>query len=100
LYDNKENFEGWITDHTGTIRIATKTDGTDQVIYYRATEKEPFKEIMRTGFKDSFSPLFFTFDNKNLYASSNLNGRDKSAIVEWDLAGKKEMQRDLRQRGL
>jgi hypothetical protein len=57
----------------------------------RATEKEPFKEIMRTGFKDSFSPLFFTFDNKNLYASSNLNGRDKTAIVEWDIA-KKEIK--------
>src|SRR5690606_26523914 len=27
LYDNKENFEGWVTDHTGLIRIATKTDG-------------------------------------------------------------------------
>lgn len=92
LYDNKENFEGWITDHTGTIRMATKTDGTDQVLYYRATEKEPFKEYMRTGFKDSFSPLFFTFDNKNLYVSTNLNGRDKTAIVEWDIAGKKEVR--------
>jgi dipeptidyl aminopeptidase/acylaminoacyl peptidase len=92
LYDNKENFEGWITDHSGTIRIATKTDGTDQVLYYRATDKEPFAEYMRTGFKDSFSPLFFTFDNKNLYVSTNLNGRDKTAIVEWDLAGKKEVR--------
>ncbi|MCO6481227.1 MAG: S9 family peptidase [Flavobacteriales bacterium] len=92
LYDNKENFEGWITDHTGTIRMATKTDGTDQVLYYRATDKEPFKEYLRTGFKDSFNPLFFTFDNKNLYASSNLNGRDKTAIVEWDIAGKKELR--------
>lgn len=92
LYDNKENFEGWITDHSGTIRMATKTDGTDQVLYYRASEKEPFKEYMRTGFKDSFNPLFFTFDNKNIYASSNLNGRDKAAIVEWDIAGKKEVR--------
>lgn len=92
LYNNKENFEGWITDHTGLIRIATKTEGTDNVMYYRATEKEPFKEYMRTGYKDSFSPLFFTFDNKNLYASTNLNGRDKTAIVEWDLPGKKEVR--------
>ncbi|MCC6400041.1 MAG: S9 family peptidase, partial [Flavobacteriales bacterium] len=64
LYDNsKENFEGWITDHNGVIRMATKTDGTDQVVYYRATDKEPFTEYMRTGFKDSWNPLFFTFDN-------------------------------------
>lgn len=91
LYDNsKDNFEGWITDHDGVIRMATKTDGTDQVVYYRATAKEPFAEYMRTGFKDSWNPLMFTFDNSNLIVSHNLNGRDKTAIVEWDLAGKKE----------
>ncbi|MFZ1692263.1 MAG: S9 family peptidase [Flavobacteriales bacterium] len=91
LYDNsKENFEGWVTDHAGTIRFATKTDGTDNVLYYRASEKEPFTEYMRTGFKDSWNPLMFTFDNQNLIVSHNLNGRDKTAVVEWDLAAKKE----------
>ena len=91
LFDNsKDNFEGWVTDHAGVIRMATKTDGTDQVVYYRATEKDPFVEYMRTGFKDQWSPLLFTFDNANLIVSHNLNGRDKTAIVEWDLAGKKE----------
>jgi dipeptidyl aminopeptidase/acylaminoacyl peptidase len=90
LYDNKENFEGWITDHTGLIRIATKTEGTDNVLYHRATEKAPFTEFKRTGYRDSFNPLFFTFDNKNLYAASNLNGRDKVAIVEYDMTSGEE----------
>ena len=91
LFDNsKDNFEGWITDHAGVIRMATKTDGTDQVVYYRATEKDPFVEYMRTGYKDSWSPLLFTFDNANLIVSHNLNGRDKTAVVEWNLAEKKE----------
>lgn len=91
LYDNsKDNYEGWVTDHTGTIRFALKTDGTDQVFYYRATASEPFVEYMRTGYKDDWRPLLFTFDNANLIVSHNLNGRDKSAVVEWDLAGKKE----------
>ncbi len=91
LYNNsKENFEGWVTDHAGVIRMATKTEGTDNVLYYRANEKEPFKEYMRTGFKDTWAPLMFTFDNNNLIVSHNLNGRDKTAVVEWDLAAKKE----------
>ncbi|MBK8498533.1 MAG: S9 family peptidase [Flavobacteriales bacterium] len=91
LYDNsKDNYEGWITDHAGVIRFALKTDGTDQVYYYRADANAPFAEYMRTGFKDSWSPLLFTFDNANLVVSHNLNGRDKTAVVEWDLAAKKE----------
>jgi dipeptidyl aminopeptidase/acylaminoacyl peptidase len=90
LYDNKENYESWMTDHNGVIRIATRTEGVTSVYYHRASDKEPFTEFMRTDFKDNFSPLFFTFDNKNLYASSNLNGRDKSAIVEYDMTTGKE----------
>ena len=92
LVDNKENYEGWTTDHDGVIRLAYKTDGVNNLIFHRANEKEPFKLIMTTGFKDSFNPLFFTFDNKNLYVASNLNGRDKTAIVEWDLAAGKEIK--------
>jgi dipeptidyl aminopeptidase/acylaminoacyl peptidase len=91
LYDNsKDNFENWMTDHTGLIRFATKTDGTDNVFYYRSSESEPFTEYIRIGYKDSWNPVMFTFDNKNLIVSHNLNGRDKNAIVEWDLPAKKE----------
>ena len=93
LYDNsKDNFESWITDHTGLIRFATKTDGTDVVYYHRAGESETFTEYMRVGYRDSWTPILFTFDNKNLIVSHNLNGRDKNAIVEWDLAAKKEIK--------
>jgi dipeptidyl aminopeptidase/acylaminoacyl peptidase len=35
------------------------------------------------------SPLFFTFDNKNLYVASNI-GRDKIAIYEYDIKNKKQ----------
>lgn len=93
MYDNsKDNYESWITDHNGVIRMATKTDGVNTTIFYRADEKQPFTPYMTTGFKDSWSPEMFTFDNKNLYVNHNLNGRDKSAIVEWDLEGKKEIK--------
>ena len=93
MFDNsKDNYESWITDHAGVIRMATKTDGVNTTIFYRAGEKEPFLPYMTTGFKDSWSPQMFTFDNANLIVDHNLNGRDKTAIVEWDLAGKKEIK--------
>ena len=87
--ENPGNVTAWVTDHTGMLRIAVTTDGVNSSILYREDDTKPFKSILTTTFKDQFAPLFFTFDNKNLYAASNL-GRDKVAIVTFDLATAKE----------
>ncbi len=89
--ENPGNITGWLTDHDGRIRIAITTDGVNTSLLYRENEKDSFKVILTTNFKESFSPLFFTFDNKNLYAASNL-GRDKVAIVKFDLASAREIE--------
>jgi dipeptidyl aminopeptidase/acylaminoacyl peptidase len=91
LYQNDKNYDGWYTDHSGTIRIATKTDGVNTTFYHRATEADPFDSLLTTTYKDQFNIQFFTFDNKNLYVNTNI-GRDKTAIVEYDLAAKKEIK--------
>ncbi|MDF1867757.1 MAG: S9 family peptidase [Saprospiraceae bacterium] len=86
-----EPISEWMTDHDGKLRVAIKVqNGTNSVIMYRKTENEPFKEVLTTDFRVTLSPLFFEFDNGNIvYASSNL-GRDKSAIVKFDLEAGKE----------
>ncbi|WP_188567894.1 S9 family peptidase [Undibacterium terreum] len=89
--ENPGNIQDWITDHTGAVRAATTSDGVNTSLLYRATEKEPFKTVLTTSFKESADPLFFTFDNKKLYMSSNI-GRDKKAIVIMDPATAKEEQ--------
>jgi len=86
---NPGNITGWMTDHAGRLRVALATDGVNNSLLYRPTEKDPFKVILTTNFKESVSPLLFTFDNKGLYVASN-RGRDKSAIFEFDLATAKE----------
>ena len=91
LFQNDKNYDSWFTDHTGLIRIATKTDGVNTTYYQRATEAVPFDSFLTTTYKDQFAIQFFTFDNKNIYASSNI-GRDKTAIVEYDLANRKEVK--------
>src|SRR5262249_55937664 len=58
-------------------------------LLYRADDKSPFTTVLTTNFKEGVRPLFFSFDNKRLYASSNIN-RDKSAIVLLDPATAKE----------
>ncbi len=81
--ENFGNITDWVTDHNGVVRIAIRSDGVNTEVYYRKESSGKFKRIMRLDFKNSFNPLFFTFDNKNLYAASNI-GRDKTAIVEYD----------------
>ncbi len=91
IAENPGNITGWQTDHNGKLRIAMATDGVNTSILYRDNEDEDFKTVLTTNFKETLSPLFFTFDNKNVYASSNL-GRDKQAIVKYDLVNNKELE--------
>ena len=89
LAENPGNISSWMTDNNGVLRIATTSDGVNTSILYREDENEDFKSILTTNFKESVSPLFFTFDNKELYVSSNRN-RDKSAIYTFNLDNAKE----------
>jgi len=89
IAENPGNISGWGTDHNGKLRIATTSDGVNTSLLYRENEDDDFKSILTTNFKESVSPLFFTFDNKELYVSSN-RGRDKSAIFKFDLETAKE----------
>lgn len=89
--ENPGNISGWVTDHEGKVRVATTTDGVNTGLLYRDTESEPFKEVLKTNFKETLVPLLFTFDNQNLYAASNL-GRDKTAIVKFDIKNGKEIE--------
>jgi dipeptidyl aminopeptidase/acylaminoacyl peptidase len=86
---NPGNITGWETDHNGKIRMANVTDGVNSTLLYRETESEEFSPIMTTNFKEGVSPLFFDFDNKTFYASSNI-GRDKSVIVRYNPVTKQE----------
>ena len=89
LAENPGNISSWMTDNNGVLRIATTSDGVNTSILYRENEDQDFQSILTTNFKESVSPLFFTFDNKKLYVSSN-RGRDKSAIYTFNLQTAKE----------
>ena len=91
IAENPGNISGWMTDHDGKLRIAITSDGVNTSLLYRESESDEFKSILTTDFKEQVSPLFFTFDNKNLYVASN-RGRDKAAIYEFNV---KEAQEGL-----
>jgi dipeptidyl aminopeptidase/acylaminoacyl peptidase len=89
--ENPGNITTWGADHTGRIRYAIATDGVDQTYMYRDSPAAPFKPVLKTTFRDQFSPQFFTADNRRLYVASNI-GRDKVAIVLVDPATAKEQE--------
>ncbi|MFY0644283.1 MAG: S9 family peptidase [Bacteroidia bacterium] len=92
LATNPGNISSWMTDHEGKIRVASTTDGVNTSLLYRATEEDEFQVVLTTNFKESFSPQFFEFDNGSIvYGASNL-GRDKTALVKFDLQTGKEIE--------
>jgi len=88
----REPFTWWVADHEGKLRVAfSVTDGIRTNVLYRATEDEPFRKVLTTDWTEYMEPRFFDFDNNSVYASSNL-GRDKAAIVRYDLENNRELE--------
>jgi dipeptidyl aminopeptidase/acylaminoacyl peptidase len=88
IAENPGNIVGWQTDHDGKLRVAVTSDGVNRSLLYRDAEKDDFEVLQTTSFKETLDPLFFTYDDKNLYVASNI-GRDKTAIYEYDVKEKK-----------
>ena len=92
IAENPGNVQGWMFDHDGQLRVAIAiVDGINQALMYRNTEKEEWRTILTTNFKEGFSPSFFTFDNQRIIGTSNI-GRDKSAVVEFNPQTGKEIE--------
>lgn len=89
--ENPGNITQWITDHSGAVRMATTTDGVNTSLLYRKNGSATFENILTTNFKEGIMPVFFDFDNKQVYALSNLN-RDKMAVVLFDPETAKETE--------
>ncbi|MBQ7594123.1 MAG: S9 family peptidase [Synergistaceae bacterium] len=83
IAENPGNITGWMTDHDGKLRCAFETDGVNTSFLYRTTEADPFRKLITTNFKETFSPVLFAYDNKLMYVVSNLS-RDKDAIYTFD----------------
>ncbi|NJO89665.1 MAG: S9 family peptidase [Chloroflexia bacterium] len=91
IAENPGNIDSWIFDHDGKLRAASVVNGVNTSLLYRETEEAAWDTVLTTTFKETMAVSFFTFDNKNVIAVSNL-GRDKAAVVEFDIANGKEIK--------
>ena len=87
--ENPGNVQGWITDHQGRLRLATTTDGVHTSILHRDTEDAPWRTVATYDFRENAHPLEFAFDDASIWVASNV-GRDRRAILEYDLATGRE----------
>lgn len=76
----------WFTDPNGDLRLALASDSARETIFYRPTEQEEFRVVTSNSFKSAIRPIGFSADSPNkIFALSNV-GRDKFALVEYDVA--------------
>ncbi|HYK75514.1 MAG TPA: S9 family peptidase [Daejeonella sp.] len=88
LAKNPGNITEWFADPQGKLRLAIASDGVDETLLYRHSEKSSFKSVLTNNFKTTVAPLGFSKDSF-IYALSNQN-RDKMALVEIDCNTGKE----------
>lgn len=81
--ENPGNVVSWLTDNAGRLRCAVTSDGVNTSLLYRESEDVDFDVVLTLSFKDSVTPLAFTFDDRDLYVASNLE-RDTQAIYRFD----------------
>lgn len=91
LYNNRNNFYGWKTDNRGVVRIAVKSDGSNNSYYYRNNDRDTFSLLFEISFKETFEPDYFDSTDKIIYARSNI-GRDKIVLVEYDPVLRREVK--------
>ncbi|NOX90345.1 MAG: S9 family peptidase [Calditrichaeota bacterium] len=89
---NPGNISDWFTDWNGCLRLAISTDGVNESLLYRKSEKDSFRAVITTNFREILYPLYFLFDEPDvIYAASNLH-RDKAVIVKFDLNEARETE--------
>lgn len=55
IAENPGNIASWKTDHDGNIRAAKTTNGVNTSLLYRRTEKDDWKTVLTTNFKELYT---------------------------------------------
>ncbi|MBI3887226.1 MAG: S9 family peptidase [Opitutae bacterium] len=87
VYANDSEYEGFVTDNAGKVRLAMAEHAAHRVWYYRDSgEKSSFTEIARFpyfGYAETWEPLDFAADNTTLYLISR-EEHDRGALYAYN----------------
>lgn len=80
---NPGTYTRWITDNYADLRMVLASDGERTKVLYRQFVTAPFETVLTVEPGDTFIPVMFTFDNRQIYALSDI-GRDKQGLVAFN----------------
>ncbi len=84
LAKNPGDVVGWLVDNDGNVRGAQSTNGLIGTIYYKDIGEKDFRVVKKYKLtEENYVPVGFDFDNKTLYAMSNI-GRDTNGLYTLD----------------
>lgn len=87
---NPGNITEWYADPSSKIRLAVASDGVNETLLFRTSEKVPFNPVSINNFKTTLDPIGFCKHSKScIYALSNQNS-DKMELVEFNCNTGKE----------
>lgn len=93
--DPKNPISDYDFDKDGNLKAYTQQqNGTDYVLYYRTANDQEFKQVLKTGWQDTFSIIGFdyTAENSNTaFVKSNLNSNTEEIIL-YDFAKNKQLK--------
>ena len=77
-------YEGWVVDDRGVPRVMTASSGERTRIWYRAGEKQPWRQLDEIpALAPGWQPLAVDRDDRTLLVMDQ-RSRDKAAIVRYD----------------
>jgi dipeptidyl aminopeptidase/acylaminoacyl peptidase len=89
LRQNNDRLTGWVFDHAGKARLATRSpqDGSTEIL---RVDGDKFTTVYTCTVFESCSPIQFAKDNKRVYMSTNKGDRDLVQLVLFDPETSKE----------
>lgn len=87
---NPGNISNWFASADGEVRLAVTSDSVQERLLYRPSNEEEFRQVATLDYQTMIRPLGFKKNSlTEVYALSN-EGRDKLALVEYDLSEGRE----------
>ncbi|HET7773662.1 MAG TPA: S9 family peptidase [Burkholderiaceae bacterium] len=90
-FDQPGDVVSYTADHAGAVRIAeampSKNGEREHVLYYRSTEKSPWRQLQRVSAQDktAISPIMFLPDGKRMLVWARKSAdEDRGAIYYFD----------------